>query len=91
MVAMGSLMATEGVRAVDTLLRGLSGVGVARDLVLAVGLPVALLLTGTLLLQRWQEHLPPWLQRLSERPSLIWNAGIGLILALSLLRWLLQR
>jgi hypothetical protein len=64
---------------------------VARDLVLAVGLPVVVLLTGTLLLQRWGEHLPPWLHRLSERPSLIWNAGIGLIVALSLLRWLLRR
>jgi len=30
-------------------------------------------------------------KRLSERPSLIWNAASGLIIALSFLRWLLQR
>jgi hypothetical protein len=32
-----------------------------------------------------------WLQRLAERPSWLWNTGIGLIIGLSLLRWLLQR
>jgi hypothetical protein len=43
-----------------------------------------------LLLQRGKP-LPPWLQRLSDRPAWIWNVGIGLLIALSLLRWLLQR
>jgi hypothetical protein len=33
----------------------------------------------------------PWLQRLAERPSGLWSTGIGLIIGLSLLRWLLQR
>lgn len=61
-----------------------------RDLLLAVGIPTALLLLFTLLLQRGKP-LPPWLQRLSERPAWIWNVGIGLLIALSLLRWLLQR
>jgi len=60
----------------------------ARDLVLAIGIPVALLLMFTLLLEHWRDRLPPWLQRLSKRPSLIWNAGIGLIITLSFLRWL---
>ena len=36
-------------------------------------------------------QLPAWLQRLAERPSWLWNIGIGLIIGLSLLRWLLQR
>ncbi|WP_233831262.1 hypothetical protein [Synechococcus sp. SynAce01] len=58
---------------------------------LAIGIPVALLLMFTLLLEHGRDRLPRWLQRLSERPSLIWNAGIGLIIALSFLRWLLQR
>jgi hypothetical protein len=31
------------------------------------------------------------LRRLAERPFWLWNAGIGLIISLSLLRWLLQR
>ncbi|MCT4364986.1 MAG: hypothetical protein N3Z29_08765 [Synechococcaceae cyanobacterium MAG-AL1] len=52
---------------------------------------MALLLMFTLLLEHGRDRLPRWLQRLSERPSLIWNAGIGLIIALSFLRWLLQR
>ena len=62
-----------------------------QDLVLAIGLPVLVLLLAVLVLQQWREQLPPWLQRLAERPSWLWNAGIGLIIGLSLLRWLLQR
>ncbi|MGB7566049.1 MAG: hypothetical protein WBM08_15020 [Prochlorococcaceae cyanobacterium] len=65
--------------------------GMLRELVLAIGLPVALLLLAVLALEQWGDQLPPWLQRLSKRPSLIWNSGIGLIIGLSLLRWLLQR
>jgi hypothetical protein len=62
-----------------------------RELVLAIGLPVALLLLAVLALEHWGDRMPRWLQRLSKRPSLIWNGGIGLIIGLSLLRWLLQR
>ena len=63
----------------------------ARDLVLVIGIPLALLLLMTLLLEHSGDRLPPWLQRLSERPSWIWNIGVGLIILLSLLRWWLQR
>jgi hypothetical protein len=49
------------------------------------------LVLAVLALERWGGQLPPWLQRISERSSLIWNTGIGLIIVLSLLRWLLQR
>ncbi|MCP9911417.1 hypothetical protein KBZ15_16100 [Cyanobium sp. BA20m-p-22] len=49
-----------------------------RELVLAIGIPLALLLLA----------VP---QRLAERPSWLWNTSIGLIIVLSLLRWLLQR
>ena len=62
-----------------------------RELVLAIGIPVALLLLAVLALEHWKEQLPPWLERLPDRPSWLWNAGIGLIIGLSLLRWLLQR
>ena len=51
---------------------------------------MALLLLAVLALEHWKEQLPPWLERLSERPSWLWNAGIGLIIGLTLLRWLLQ-
>ena len=62
-----------------------------RELVLAIGIPLALLVLAVLALERWADQLPPWLQRINERRSLIWNTGIGLIIVLSLLRWLLQR
>jgi len=59
-----------------------------RELVLAIGIPLALLL---LAMEQWGDRLPAWLQRLARRPSRLWNTGIGLIIGLSLLRWLLQR
>ena len=42
-------------------------------------------------MERWGDQLPPWLQRMNQRPALLGNVGIGLIILLSLLRWLLQR
>jgi hypothetical protein len=36
-------------------------------------------------------QLSPWLQRINLQRSLIWNTVIGMIIVLSLLRWLLQR
>jgi hypothetical protein len=62
-----------------------------RELVLALGIPLALLLLAVLAMEHWGDRLPVWLQRLAKRPSRLWNTGIGLIIGLSLLRWLLQR
>ena len=62
-----------------------------RELVLAIGIPLLVLLLAGLALKQWGDRLPTWLQRLAEHPSWLWNAGIGLIIGLSLLRWLLQR
>ena len=62
-----------------------------RELALAIGLPVALLLLVVLALEQWGDRMPRWLQHLSQRPSWLWNSGIGLIIGLSLLRWLLPR
>jgi len=64
---------------------------VGRDLLLAIGIPLALLLLATLTLERWQGRLPTWLQRLSDHPSRLWTIGVGVVIGLSLLRWLLQR
>ncbi|MFM2159315.1 MAG: hypothetical protein RLZZ124_1789 [Cyanobacteriota bacterium] len=61
-----------------------------RELLLAIGIPVALLLLAALALEQWRDRLPPWLERLAERPSWLWNAAIGVIIGLSLLRWLRQ-
>ena len=57
-----------------------------RALVLAIGIPLGLLLLAVLALELWRVQLPPWLQRLAERPSWLWNIGIGLIIGLSLLQ-----
>jgi hypothetical protein len=62
-----------------------------RELVLAIGLPLALLLLAVLAMEQWGDRMPARLQRLAQRPSWLWNTGIGLIIGLSLLRWLLQR
>ncbi len=61
-----------------------------RDLLLAIGIPTALLLLFTVLLQRGT-RLPTWLQRLTDRSDWIWTVGVGLLITLSFLRWLLQR
>lgn len=61
------------------------------ELFLALVIPLVLLLLAALLLERNQGRLPAWLEGLSRRQSWIWNGGIGLIIALSLLRFLLGR
>ncbi|QPN63862.1 hypothetical protein [Synechococcus sp. CBW1004] len=63
----------------------------ARNLLLAIGLPLGVFLLLVLAVEHWGDRLPNWLRRLSGRSALLWNIGIGLIIALSLLRWLLQR
>jgi len=60
-----------------------------RELVLAIGIPLLVLLLAVLALEQWGDRLPPWLQRLAERPSWLWNTGTVPIV--ELLRWLLQR
>jgi len=62
-----------------------------RELVLAIGIPLLVLLLAALALEQWGDRLPRWLQRLAERPAWPWNTGIGLLIGLSLLHWLLQR
>jgi hypothetical protein len=55
-----------------------------RELLLAIGIPLLLLLLAVLTMEQWRDRLPAWLQRLAERPSWLWNAGIGSIIGLSL-------
>ena len=53
-----------------------------RELVLAIGIPLLVLLLAVLALEQWRDQLPAWLQRLAEGPSWLWNTGIGLIIGL---------
>ncbi|MFQ6538471.1 MULTISPECIES: hypothetical protein [Aphanothece] len=63
----------------------------AADLLLALGLPLALLVLATALLLRSERPLPAWLERLRRHQAVLWNSGVGLIIGLSALRWLLGR
>jgi hypothetical protein len=58
-------------------------------LLLALLPPLLLVLLGTWALEANRGRLPAWLQRLSRREAILWNAGVGLIIGLSLLRWFL--
>ncbi|WP_254216852.1 hypothetical protein [Synechococcus sp. CCY 9618] len=60
-------------------------------LVIALGIPLLLVVGGTLLLEQQRGNLPDWLQRLSRREALLWNTGVGLLIGLGLLRFLLGR
>ncbi|MEB3321137.1 MAG: hypothetical protein VKI63_09395 [Cyanobium sp.] len=61
------------------------------DLVLALMIPLALLLLGVVVLIRADGRLPARLRPLLQGPSGRWTAvGWGLLIGLSLLRWLLQ-
>jgi hypothetical protein len=70
---------------------GDQGGGMSRDLLLAIAIPLLVLLSFSLALERWGNRLPSWMERLLGHSSRIWNIGICLIVALSLLRWLLNR
>jgi len=48
---------------------GKGGVSMLRELVLAIGIPLLVLLLAVLALEQWRDQLPAWLQRLAERPS----------------------
>ena len=63
----------------------------SQTLFLVLVIPLALLLLGTVLLEGNQGRLPVWLESLRRHQGWIWNGGIGLIIALSLLRFLLGR
>ncbi len=58
-------------------------------LLLALGIPLLLVLSLTLLVWNHPERLPQALQRLSRREALFWNIGIGLLIALSAIRYLM--
>jgi hypothetical protein len=62
-----------------------------QDLVIAIGLPLLLVLAGVLAMEHWGNALPPWLRSVLRRRAWLWNGGVGLMIALSLLRWWMRR
>jgi hypothetical protein len=62
-----------------------------QELLLALGLPLLLLLITVLALQHPDRPLAIQLQRLAGAAPRLVPIGFGLVLSLSLLRWLLQR
>ena len=60
-------------------------------LFLAVGLPTAYLVITTTMLLSGAVTLPPFLQHLSIRRAIAWNAMVGLSIGLGTLRWALNR
>ncbi|KEF43110.1 MAG: hypothetical protein ER33_02595 [Cyanobium sp. CACIAM 14] len=60
-------------------------------LLIALGIPLLLVVVSTLLLERQRERLPGVLARHSRRDALLWNTGVGLLIGLGLLRFLLGR
>jgi hypothetical protein len=42
---------------------GKGGVSMLRELVLAIGIPLLVLLLAVLALEQWRDQLPAWLQR----------------------------
>lgn len=60
-------------------------------LLIALGVPLLLLLGFTLLLEKRGGRLPAWLAALSRHDAQLWTIGVGLLISLSLLRYLLGR
>jgi hypothetical protein len=61
------------------------------ELLLALGLPLLLLVGFTLLLEQQKGHLPGLLEPLARRSGRLWTIGIGLIIGLNAVRYLLGR
>ena len=63
----------------------------ATELVLVLGVPLLLMVVFTLLLEHQHDNLPEFLRRLSHRQAMVWNIGVGVIIALSALRYVMTR
>ena len=62
-----------------------------KELLIALGLPVAYLVLTTAVLSRLHQQLPPVLQRLTARGALLWNTVVGITIGLAALRWAVNR
>ena len=62
-----------------------------KELLIALGLPIAYLVLSTSVLARRHQSLPRFVQRLTARDALLWNTVVGITIAAAAIRWALQR
>ena len=62
-----------------------------KELLIALGLPIAYLVVTTAFLVGRHQHLPRFVQRLTARDALLWNSLLGITIAVAAIRWALGR
>ncbi len=62
-----------------------------KELLIALGLPIAYLALSTALLASRHRPLPRFLLRLTARDALLWNTLVGITIGVAALRWALSR
>jgi hypothetical protein len=62
-----------------------------KELLIALGLPIAYLVLSTAFLARRHQPLPRFVQRLTARDALLWNSVVGITIAVAAIHWALQR
>ena len=61
------------------------------QLLLAIGLPLALLIAATFITAKSQNGMPLFLQKLSSNESFLWNTMVGFSIAAALGYFLLRK
>ncbi|QCH13669.1 hypothetical protein CB0101_00835 [Synechococcus sp. CB0101] len=62
-----------------------------KELLIALGLPIAYLVISTAVLAGRHRQLPRFVQRLTARDALLWNSVVGLTIAVAAIQWALRR
>jgi len=62
-----------------------------KELLIALGLPIAYLVLSTAVLAGRHQQLPRVVQRLMARDALLWNSVVGITIAVAAIQWALRR
>ena len=62
-----------------------------KELLLALGLPIAYLVLSTAVLAGRIQQLPRVVHRLTARDALLWNSVVGITIAVAAIQWALRR
>jgi hypothetical protein len=62
-----------------------------KELLIALGLPIAYLVLSTAVLAGRHQQLPRVVQRLTARDASLWNSVVGLTIAVAAIQWALRR